>query len=403
MEPGIHQIREAQSRFAGIIPQSPLVHSGYFSRLFGADIFLKLENLQETGSFKVRGAFNRLLQLGESEREKGVIAASAGNHAQGVAWAATRLGIGSTIVMPEDAPLRKRVAVKDYGAKVILFGTHYSESRAHAADLSRSSGKILIPGFDDPYVIAGQGTIGLEISEFLEGDTAVIVSVGGGGLISGIAAAVKAIKPSARMIGVQSKSCPSMIRSLEEGFPVSVDVQSTIADGIAVNRPGEMNFSMVRKTVDELIGVEEESIAGAVLNLLEKANVVAEGAGAAPLAALMEGHALGKASRYILVISGGNIEVNTIDRILHRGSIKMGRVSQIEVNVMDVPGALWKLLGIIAREKANVLHIFHDRLDPRNPIEVSRVKLSLETRGHDHAGEILDRLRDAGYPVKQVR
>ena len=403
MEPNITAIRQAHARFKGIIPPSPLVHSGYFSRLLGVEIFLKLENLQETGSFKVRGAYYRLLHLDEEERVKGVIAASAGNHAQGVAWAAARLGIKSTIVMPEDAPLRKYLAVKDYGAEVILFGTHYNDARAHALDLSRETGKILIPGFDDPHVITGQGTIGLELSDRLEGDVAVVASIGGGGLIAGIGTAVKAINPSAKVIGVQSNSCPSTIHSLEAGRPVSVDVGPTIADGIAVNRPGKLNFPLIQKYVDEVVGVEDEAIAGAVLNLLEKGNIIAEGAGAAPLAALMEGHASIKAKRYILIISGGNIEVSTIDRILHRGSIKMGRVSQIEVNILDVPGSLWKLLGIIAREKANILQIFHDRLDPKNPIAVSRVKLSLETRGHDHAEEILDRLREAGYSVQQTR
>ncbi len=402
MEPGIHEIRDAYDLFKGVISPSPLLRSGYFSRLFGSDVYLKLENLQETGSFKVRGAYYRLLHLSEEEREKGVVAASAGNHAQGVAWAAAKLGIRSTIVMPEQAPLRKLLAVKDYGAEVVLFGAHYSDAGAHALRLSRESGRMLIPAFDDPLVIAGQGTIGLEISEALEGDVTVVSPVGGGGLISGLGAAVKALNPSARVIGVQTNSCPSTIRSIAEGRIVSVDIGATIADGIAVNKPGDLNFSMMRKHVDEVVGVDEEAIAGAVLSLLEKANIIAEGAGAAPLAALMDGRVATGAGRCILIISGGNIEITTIDRILHRGAIKMGRMVQIEVNILDVPGALWRLLGILARQKANILHIFHDRLNPENPLEVSLVKLSLETRGHDHADEILEELGKAGYAAKRI-
>lgn len=402
MGPGIREIRDAYDRFKDIIHPSPLLRSGYFSRLFGADVYLKLENLQETGSFKVRGAYYRLLHLSDEEKKKGVVAASAGNHGQGVAWAAAKLGIHSTIVMPEDAPLRKILAVKDYGGEVFLYGAHYSDAGAFALRLSRESGKILVPGFDDPLVIAGQGTLGLEISEALEGDVTVIASVGGGGLISGLGAAVKSLHPSARVIGVQTNSCPSTIRSISEGRVVSVEIGPTIADGIAVNKPGDLNFSMIRKYVDEVVGVDEEAIAGAVLSLLEKANIIAEGAGAAPLAALLDGCFSVRTQRYILIVSGGNIEINTIDRILHRGAIRMGRVIQIEVNILDAPGALSKLLGILAGQKANVLHIFHDRLDPKIPIEMSRVKLTLETRGHDHADEILKELRKAGYKTRRT-
>jgi len=402
MEPTLQDIEQAKKRFAGVIQPSPLIHSGYFSRITGSEIFLKLENLQETGSFKVRGAYNRLIQLTPEERSKGVIAASAGNHAQGVAWASTRLGIRSTIVMPEDASLRKLLAVKDYGGEVILHGAHYSDAFAHALELSRKSGKIYIPGFDDPRVVAGQGTIGLELSDLLGDDVAVVASIGGGGLISGIAIAVKALNPRVPVIGVQTKSCPSAIRSIEKKRPVAVEVDATLADGIAVSRPGDLNFSIIQKYVDDVVAVEEEGIAGAILNLLEKANIIAEGAGAIPLAALMEGHISTNVKRYILVISGGNIEVNTIDRILQRGSIKVGRLIRIEVNILDAPGSLWNLLGIIAREKANILQIFHNRLDLENPIQVSRVVLNLETRGHDHAKGVIDALGKAGYQVKRL-
>jgi len=402
MEPTLQDIEQAKKRFAGVIQPSPLIHSGYFSRITGSEIFLKLENLQETGSFKVRGAYNRLIQLTPEEKRKGVIAASAGNHAQGVAWASTRLGIQSTIVMPENASLRKLLAVKDYGGEVILHGTHYSDAFAHALELARQSGKILIPGFDDPHVVAGQGTIGLELSDLLGDDVAVVASIGGGGLISGIAIAVKALNPRVPVIGVQTKSCPSTIRSIEKKRPVAVEVDATLADGIAVSRPGDLNFSIIQKYVDDIVAVDEEGIAGAILNLLEKANIIAEGAGAIPLAALMEGHISTKVKRYILIISGGNIEVNTIDRILQRGSIKVGRLMRIEVNILDAPGSLWNLLGIVAREKANILQIFHNRLDLENPIQVSRVILNLETRGHDHTKGVIEALGKAGYQVKRL-
>jgi len=398
----LKDIQMAQERFTGVIQPSPLVRSSYLSHLLGSEILLKLENLQETGSFKVRGAYNRLIHLSLDEKERGVIAASAGNHAQGVAWASARLGIKATIVMPEDASIRKLLAVKDLGAEILLHGSRFDQAYARAVEISKDTGQVFIPAFSDPMVIAGQGTIGLELSEFLDHGTAVVVPVGGGGLISGIAIAAKALNPSVRIIGVQAGSCPSAIQSLEQGKPVTVDVEHSIADGITVNRPGDLNFSIIQKLVDEVVDVDEEAIAGAILCLLDKAGIVAEGAGATPVAALMENRVSTKAKRYILIISGGNLEITTMDRILHRGSVKMGRMLRIEVDLLDVPGSLWKLMGIIAQEKANILHIFHDRLNPENPIQVSRVKLNLETRGHDHAKEVVAKLREAGYDIKQT-
>jgi threonine dehydratase len=402
MHPTIKDIEKAKERLEGTIRPSPLVRSSAFSHLIDGDVFLKLENLQETGSFKVRGAYNRLSLMHAAERKRGVVAASAGNHAQGVAWAATRLGIQATIVMPEDVSIRKLLAVRDYGAEVILFGTQFADAYRRAEELSEETGKIMIPPFADPYIVAGQGTIGLELSEVLDENTIIVVPVGGGGLISGIAIAAKSRCSKVRVIGVQTEACPSTIRSLEKGSPVAVAVCHTLADGIAVNRPGDLNLSIIQKYVDDVVGVDEESIATAILNLLDRANIIAEGSGAVPLAALMEGRISSRAKRYVLIISGGNIEINTIDRILQRGSIRMGRLIRIEVDLLDVPGSLLRLMGIIAKEKANILHIFHDRLNLENPIQVSRVKLNLETRGHDHAKEILDKLKKAGYDVKQT-
>jgi threonine dehydratase len=402
MEPGLKEIKLAQKRLKRIIPSSPLLRSRNLSQALGSEIFLKLENLQETGSFKVRGAYNRLLQLSPKEKETGVIAASAGNHAQGVAWSARKLGVGATIVMPEEVSIKKLMAVKDYGTEIILHGPNYDDAYDHAVALSRETGKILIPAFDDHHVIAGQGTIGLEISNLLQGDTAIVVPVGGGGLISGVAICAKTLCPDVRIIGVQANCCPSAIRSLDENRPVAVEVTPTLADGIAIKRPGDLTFPILQRYVDEMAGVDEEGIAGAIMNLLERVNIVVEGAGATPLAALMDNRVATKAKRYILVISGGNIETTMIDRILQKGSVKMGRLIRIEINLLDAPGSLWNLLGIIAKEKANILHIFHDRLALDNPIEVSRVKLNLETRGHEHAKDIVDKLRQDGYEVRQI-
>lgn len=402
MEPDLDQIRLAHEKFKGVIFPSPLIRSRVLSEAVGSEIFLKLENLQETGSFKVRGAYNRLLHLAPEEKDRGVIAASAGNHAQGVAWASGKLGIKATIVMPEEVSIRKLLAVREYGTEIILFGANYDDAYARALELSQETGKILVPAFDDPHIIAGQGTIGFEISHELQNNTAIVAPVGGGGLISGIAISAKALNPKVRIIGVQASCCPSAVQSFREKKPVAVQVAPTLADGIAIKRPGDTTFPIIQRYVDEMVAVDEDGIAGAIMNLLEKVNLIAEGAGAIPLAALMESKVSKEARRYILIISGGNIETNTIDRILQKGSVKMGRLIRIQVDLLDAPGSLWNLLGIISKEKANILHIFHDRLALDNPIEISRVKLNLETRGHDHAKQILDRLKDAGYNVRQI-
>jgi threonine dehydratase len=399
-EPTLEDILRAAEKLKGVIDPSPVVRSSYHSRLFGSEIFLKLENLQETGSFKVRGAYNRIRLLDSGEKEKGVIAASAGNHAQGVAWAAARLGISSLVVMPEDVSLRKLLSVKEYGAEVVLKGSCYDDAYEHALTLAASTGRTLIPAFEDIHVMAGQGTIGVELTQFLDENTAVVVPIGGGGLIAGIAVAAKSLCPAVTILGVQTESCPSVVRALGRGGTTETGIGPTIADGIAVKRPGDLNLSIIQKWVDEVVAVDEETIAGAVLDLLDKSSVVAEGAGAASLAAMMGRKFASKAKRLILIISGGNIEIHTMDRIIHRGSIRMGRLIKIEVNLLDSPGSLWKLTGLLAERKANILHIFHDRLNLANPIQVSRVTLSLETRGHDHAREIVEALEGAGYDVR---
>jgi len=400
--PTYQDILNARDRMKDVVPPSPLIHSSYFSRVLGSEVFLKLENLQDTGSFKIRGAYNHLVQLGEDERNSGVIAASAGNHAQGVAWAAARLGIRATIVMPEDVSIRKLMAVQEYGTEIVLHGKSYDDAREFATKLSGETGKPQVPAFEDARVIAGQGAIGLELEGILEGDVSVIIPVGGGGLAAGIAVATKALHPKTHIIGVQTEHCPSMIRSLEAGEPETVNARLTLADGIAVRRPGDLTFAMVRDEVDEMVAVDEEGIAGAILALLERGGLVAEGAGAAPLAALLEKRVARIPRRVVCILSGGNIEIATIDRILQRGALRMGRLLRVQVNLLDAPGSLWKLSGIVAYHRANILHIRHDRLSLQHPIQVSRVELDLETRGQDHAREILDALTQAGYDSFRV-
>ena len=402
MKLSVEHVRAAQQALQPVISPSPLIHSQVLSRDVGAQVFLKLESLQETGSFKVRGAYYRLVCLNEQERKLGVVAASAGNHAQGVAWAASKLGVNATIVMPEHVSLRKLMAVKEYGPEIILHGVFYDDAFARATEISEETGKIPVSAFDDPYVIAGQGTIGLELERELEDDTVIVVPVGGGGLISGIALAAKALNPRTRIVGVQAENCPSAIRSLEESRPTFTEASPTLADGIAVKKPGKLPFPIIQELVDEVVSVGEEAIAGAILALIDRASLIAEGAGAAPLAALMEKKLHTTAKRYILILSGGNIETNTIDRILQRGAIRMGRLLRIEVNLPDVPGALWSLLGIAADEQANILHIVHDRLALRNPLQVSRVELNLETRGPEHAQLIIDHMLRSGYRVQRI-
>jgi threonine dehydratase len=370
--------------------------------MIGSELLLKLENLQETGSFKIRGAYNRLSELDPEERVRGVVAASAGNHAQGVAWAANILGITATVVMPEEVSIRKLMAVREYGTEIILHGSNYDEAYARALEVSREKGKTLIPAFDDPLVIAGQGTIGMEISPAIADGDAVVVPVGGGGLISGIATWIKKVHPEVPIIGVQTKNCPSMIQSLNRQCAVTIDGTPTLADGILVKRPGDLTFPIIKKVVDEMVEVNEEAIAGAIMTLLDQVNVIAEGAGAAPLAALMEGELSTAATRFILIISGGNIEVNTLDRIIQKGSVKMGKLIRVQADLLDKPGSLWRFLKIIGDEKANILHIFHDRLAPDNPVGISRVKLNLETRGPDHSHELMMKLQRAGYQVKRI-
>ena len=395
------EIELAQSRIRSAIRWTPMVYSDTFSRISGKEIYLKLENLQKAGSFKIRGAYYKLSRLSPSVREKGVVAASAGNHGQGVAFASSLLGIRSTIVMPEGASLAKQMATRSYGGEVILFGHDTDEALGHARRLAER-GMAFIHPFDDEQVIAGQGTIGLEILEEVPGVEAIIVPVGGGGLISGISAIVKKRKPKVKIIGVQSAHAPSVYLSLKKKKIVEAKVHPTLADGIAIRRVGETTFPIIQSKVDGILTVQEDEIASAILLLMERKRVVAEGAGAAPLAALLSRKWKIGPKKVVLVISGGNIDVHLLDRIIEKGLAQTGRVIRFGVLLRDVPGALAKLCNLVAQCHANILHIIHERAAKEIPIGFSKVILVLETRGPEHIQEIKKGLREKGYSLEML-
>ena len=395
------EIVAAQARIQKAIRQTPVIYSETFSKETGKGVFLKLENLQKAGSFKIRGAFNKLSLLPPSSKEKGVVAASAGNHAQGVALASSLLGIRATIVMPEGASLAKQMATRSYGGDVILFGQNTDEALKHAEKLAED-GRSFVHPYDDREIIAGQGTIGLEILEKVPDVEAVIVPVGGGGLISGIAAIIKRRKPRTKIIGVQSMHVPSAFLSLKRGKRVEVRIKPTLADGIALRSLGEINFSIVQKYVDGILTVREEEIASAILMLMERKRVVAEGAGAVPLAALLSKKHQIAAKKVVLVISGGNIDVNVLDRIIEKGLSQTGRIVRFGVLVRDVPGPLAQLSGLVAENHANILHVIHERASRDIPIGLTKVIMVLETRGPDHVRKIRNVLKGTGYPLQMM-
>lgn len=395
----LEKVKKAADLIREIIIMTPLVHSPALSRQFKGEIFLKLENLQKTGSFKIRGAANRIFSDIKRIGPDGVVAASAGNHAQGVALAAKRAGVPAAIVMPEWASITKQEATRAYGGDVIISGQSLGESLEKAKELAKE-GRILIHPYDDPDVIAGQGTIGLEILGSLNNVDMIIVPVGGGGLISGIASVVKALKPETKVIGVQSEACPSAYESLKKGRIVTVNSSLSIADGISVKQTGKLNFSIIRKHLDEIVLVRESDIAAAVLMLLERKKILAEGAGAVPLAALMSGAIkVKKGSRTVLLISGGNVDSPLLGRIIRQGLINNGRIIRFSVCLDDVPGALSGLLALVSSLKANVLHILHHRSARNIPIYSTIVELEIETRGPAHVKEITGSLKKAGYEI----
>jgi len=394
------EITRAAALISGHILRTPLVYSPTFSRMIGAEVYLKLENLQRGGSFKIRGASYKILS--SREERLGVVAASVGNHAQGVALAAASANVSATIVMPVWASLPKQEATRGYGAEVILQGQTLVESIGIARELAASTGRTFIHPYDDSEIMAGQGTIGLEIIEELPDPDLVLVPVGGGGLIGGIASAIKALRPETRIIGVQALACPSAREALRRGSPVAVKAADSIADAISVTEIGESNFPLLRDLVDDVVLVDEGQIAAAVVLLLERKKVLAEGAGAVSLAALLSGAVdIKKGSKVVLVVSGGNLDSLLLDRVIRHGLMTHGRLMRFSVCLEDVPGSLSHLLSLISGKHANVVSIRHFRQERGLALNYTRVDLELETLGYDHIREIEDLLRDGGYQIRK--
>jgi len=396
----LKDIEKANMVISGKIFQTPLIYSPYLSNHTECEVYLKLENLQNTGSFKVRGATYIIQTQLNHIASGGVIAASAGNHAQGVALAALDAGVPATIIMPKWASIMKQEATRIYGANVILDGNNISQSIERAKELA-SSGMTFIHPFDDPLIIAGQGTIALEIFNQLPDPDFIIVPIGGGGLIGGIATATKSIRSETTIIGVQANACPSAYLSQKLGSITSVEAKKTIADGIAVKQPGITTFQIIKEKVDRIVLVNEEEIAHAVLTLLEHNKILAEGAAAVSVGALLDSSiSIPKGSRVVLVISGGNVDTPLLDRILGQGLRKNERIIKFSVYLDDRPGSLSKLLRLISKNQANVLHIFHIRNEKDLPIYQSRVGIELETRNKNHIIKITNALKNAGYYIE---
>jgi threonine dehydratase len=390
----------ARDRVADTSRHTPLDYTHTFSAMTGAAVHLKLETFQRTGSFKIRGATNRIATLPAADREAGVVTASAGNHAQGVALAASRIGIDARIVMPEDAPISKVKATRAYGATVDLHGVDYDEAAERAHEIEREEGRYYLHAFDDPAVIAGQGTIGLEILEDLPNVDTVVVPIGGGGLISGIATAVAGTDPDVRVVGVQAEGASSVAPALEKGERVELDAVDTIADGIATRSVGESTFEVIRERVDEVVTVADDEVAVALTQLLERGKTLVEGAGAVPLAALLEGaFDYEEGETVVPVLSGGNIDLNMLRTVVVRGLAATGRYLRLRTVLNDRPGALQDLVAIIAREGANIYAIQHDRTSGDVAIDDTEVEVDLETRGPEHVDSLVAALDDAGYDI----
>ena len=395
---------QAHDRIRPHIQKTPLIRSLTLSDLTGTRALFKLENLQMTGSFKERGALNRLIALTEQERRKGIIAASAGNHAQALAYHAGRLGISVKIVMPEYSPIVKVKSTEHWGAEVILAGDTFDDAMAHSREIVKKEGRVYIHPFDDPLIAAGQGTVGIELleSEFGDDIEAVIIPVGGGGLIAGIAGYLKAVRPDITIIGVEESTCTAMHQARQSGAPTLVDPAPVIADGIAVRQVGAENLKVVNACVDEMVSISSDEIANAIMLMLEIEKLVVEGAAAAPLAALLNKKLPQLNGKTVVsVISGGNIDVNLLSRIIDRGLAFDGRVARIQTVVQDRPGNLEQLLTIFRHKGTNILEVHHHRLSPTAPVGQVGVTVTVETRNRAHQEDIIRALRESNYPILQ--
>ncbi|GAX91068.1 threonine ammonia-lyase [Effusibacillus lacus] len=393
----IRDFASAAKALDSVIHRTPLEYSTTFSRMTDNDIYLKLENLQKTGSFKIRGAYNKIATLTPEERQRGVIAASAGNHAQGVAYAANSYGIPCTIVMPEGAPLTKVEATASYGAKIVLHGANYDAAYQYAQQLQEANGMTFVHAFDDPAVVAGQGTIALEMLEQLPDVDVIVTPIGGGGLAAGVALAAKLLKPDIHLIGVEASGAASMFASLRAGQVQTLDYAETIADGILVKRPGELTFDLVRQYVDDVIMVDDDKITKAMLLLMERSKLVVEGSGAVGLAAFLDRQVSIRGKKVAIILSGGNVDVNLLSKIIERGLVEAGRYLRLVTTVPDRPGVLLTMAKIFAEEKSNVISIHHHRMGERIILGQAEVEVNLETRDRKHIERILNRLSDAGF------
>ncbi|GAQ51419.1 threonine ammonia-lyase [Streptomyces acidiscabies] len=394
----LDDVRGAQKMLSGVARMTAMEGSRHLTQLVGSPVHLKCENLQRTGSFKLRGAYVRIAGLLPEERAAGVVAASAGNHAQGVALASALLGVHATVFMPQGAPLPKISATREYGAEVRLHGQVVDETLTAAQEYADETGAVLIHPFDHPDVIAGQGTVGLEILEQCPEVRTIVVGIGGGGLAAGIAVAVKALRPDVRIVGVQASGAAAYPPSLAAGRPVSVRGPLTMADGIRVGRPGDVPFAIVRDLVDEVRTVSEDALSAALLLCLERAKLVVEPAGASPVAALLSEPGAFEGP-VVAVLSGGNVDPVLMQRVLRHGMAAQGRYLAVRLRLTDRPGALATLLGVLSEADANVLDISHVRTDPRLGLAEAEVELHLETKGPAHCTEVGQALRAAGYTV----
>lgn len=394
-------IQAAEARIRPVARVTPVIESTRLSQKTGNDVYLKLENLQRTGSFKIRGAFYKLSKLAEEGSVRQVMAISAGNHAQGVALAGRMTGIFSTVFMPADAPLAKVQATRNYGADVVCVGRSFDETREHAMQWLESNPVTFISPFDDDDIIAGQGSCGLEIYQQLPEVETVVVPVGGGGLISGIALALKALKPSVRVIGVQARAASSLYQSFQRNKLILAPSAPTIADGIAIKKPAQRNFEVIQKYVDDMVLVSEEELSDALYFAIQYKHLIAEGAGVAALAALLSGK-IAAVGATLVVISGGNIDVKLLDSIINKGMMRGGRFLTFRTLIADSPGSLKKVLKLLALQKANVLHIEHARFRSDIPLGTTEIEVELETRDHEHASEIVAALEDKGYRVQRL-
>ena len=395
--PSLEDIRKASESIKGQVNRTPLDYSKTFSDSLQSEVYFKLENMQKTGSFKTRGALYKMSSLNAEERRKGVIAVSAGNHAQGVAYAANMHGIHAKIIMPEFTTPAKVNAVMGYRAEVVLKGKDYNEAREHALRICREEGSTFIEGFNDPWIISGQGTIGLEILEELKGVEVIVVPVGGGGLISGIALAAKYINPSIKIYGVQSELIDSMKKSVEEGNLVSHVTGETIADGIAIKYPGDVTLEICMKYVDDIVTVSDESIALALFKLLERNKILAEPSGAAPLAAALEGKIDIKGKKTVMVVSGGNANLLLLSKIIYKSMEMERKLVRIEFKIPDRPGTLHRIASSISDVGGNIYHAEVDNLSEDTPVGYQSVTFTVNVRGPDHADLLQKKLESLGY------